>query len=98
MVSHLEHLPYFCSTDIPRWQLFRMQGPGIAGHQPQEAVPGFQSFGLQRLDHAVGNVPDLMEQVAYMESFLGESISMQYRDLPHRAFRAVAQLLCCSFP
>jgi hypothetical protein len=52
-----------------------IQGPGIAGHQPRAPTPGFQSFGLQRLDHAVGNVPDLMEQVAYMESVFGERIA-----------------------
>mmetsp|Transcript_31302 Transcript_31302/g.88736 ORF Transcript_31302/g.88736 Transcript_31302/m.88736 type:complete len:443 (-) Transcript_31302:403-1731(-) len=47
------------------------QGPGIAGGEPMPIPEGFQSFGLERLDHAVGNVHDLMEQIAYMESCFG---------------------------
>lgn len=30
------------------------------------------TYGLQRLDHAVGNVPELIPQVEYMRKALGE--------------------------
>jgi 4-hydroxyphenylpyruvate dioxygenase len=46
------------------------QGPYLPGYEPVTDSPQ-PSFGLQRLDHAVGNVPQLMPQVRYMARALG---------------------------
>ncbi|EFN58665.1 hypothetical protein CHLNCDRAFT_20078 [Chlorella variabilis] len=46
------------------------EGAFIPGYQPVEDAPQV-SYGLQRLDHAVGNVPELIPQVEYMARSLG---------------------------
>lgn len=40
------------------------QGPFLAGYEPVASQE--VSYGIQRLDHAVGNVPDLLETVKYI--------------------------------
>lgn len=47
------------------------KGVGLAGYEDVAVPEGFKTYGLKRLDHAVGNVPDLMKQVAYMEAVTG---------------------------
>ncbi|KAJ4821452.1 4-hydroxyphenylpyruvate dioxygenase [Rhynchospora pubera] len=37
----------------------------------EDVSPAFSDFGLKRLDHAVGNVPNLAETVAYIAKFTG---------------------------
>ncbi|BBN09409.1 4-hydroxyphenylpyruvate dioxygenase [Marchantia polymorpha subsp. ruderalis] len=44
-------------------------GPFIPNYQPVESLP--LTLGIQRLDHAVGNVPNLMEAVKYVAKFTG---------------------------
>ena len=45
------------------------QGPYLPGY---EAVDGPRiSYGITRLDHAVGNVPNLLEAVRYISGFTG---------------------------
>ena len=46
------------------------QGPFLAGYEAVRDGPG-RSYGLRRLDHAVGNVPRLLEVVDYMAAFTG---------------------------
>ncbi|KAI3436403.1 hypothetical protein D9Q98_005820 [Chlorella vulgaris] len=46
------------------------QGPFLPGYQPIPDSPQV-SYGLQRLDHAVGNVAELIPQVEYMAACLG---------------------------
>jgi hypothetical protein len=41
-----------------------MQGPFLAGYEPVQSEP--VTYGIQRLDHAVGNVHDLLETVNYV--------------------------------
>eukprot|EP00191_Tetraselmis_sp_GSL018_P011945 CAMPEP_0177604452 /NCGR_PEP_ID=MMETSP0419_2-20121207/16125_1 /TAXON_ID=582737 /ORGANISM="Tetraselmis sp., Strain GSL018" /LENGTH=329 /DNA_ID=CAMNT_0019098435 /DNA_START=90 /DNA_END=1076 /DNA_ORIENTATION=+ len=48
------------------------KGPGIAGYKAEAPPEGSTGFGLNRLDHAVGNVHDLLEQVNYMEKITGD--------------------------
>ncbi|KAL2630101.1 hypothetical protein R1flu_014787 [Riccia fluitans] len=45
------------------------KGPFLANYEPVESLPF--SIGIQRLDHAVGNVHNLMEAVKYVSSFTG---------------------------
>ena len=47
------------------------EGAYLPGWQAVVGAPAV-SYGLQRLDHAVGNVPHLMPQVEYMARCLGE--------------------------
>ncbi|PRW55993.1 4-hydroxyphenylpyruvate dioxygenase [Chlorella sorokiniana] len=46
------------------------EGPFLPGWQAVEDAPHV-SYGLERLDHAVGNVPELIPQVEYMAKALG---------------------------
>ncbi|KAK9818981.1 hypothetical protein WJX81_007343 [Elliptochloris bilobata] len=46
------------------------QGPYLAGYEPVVGGAG-RSYGLQRLDHAVGNVPRLLEVIDYLAAFTG---------------------------
>ena len=46
-----------------------MQGPYLAGYTPVDSPP--LSYGLRRLDHAVGNVPDMDATVAYIKRMTG---------------------------
>ena len=46
-----------------------VQGPYIAGYSTVESAP--LSYGLRRLDHAVGNVPKLQETVKYIAAATG---------------------------
>ncbi len=46
------------------------QGPFLAGYAAVEGGAG-RSYGLQRLDHAVGNVPRLLEVADYIAQFTG---------------------------
>lgn len=62
------------------------QGPGLAGYEDVPVPEGFQTYGLQRLDHAVGNVPDLMEQVQYMEKITGERTAVAHFVVDRRGF------------
>eukprot|EP00210_Caulerpa_lentillifera_P006230 g5951.t1 len=45
------------------------RGPYLADYSPVKA-PGF-SYGLNRLDHAVGNVPNLLQTANYVAGFTG---------------------------
>ena len=45
------------------------QGPYVAGYTAVEGTP--LSYGLQRLDHAVGNVPVMDEVVRYIKAATG---------------------------
>ncbi len=47
------------------------QGPFLAGFEPVTSAPAI-SYGLQRLDHAVGNVHKLIEAASYVMGFTGE--------------------------
>ena len=47
-----------------------MQGPFIAGYSAVEG-PYQESYGLQRLDHAVGNVHRMLEAIQYIGTFTG---------------------------
>ena len=46
------------------------QGPFLAGYEAVRDGAG-RSYGLRRLDHAVGNVPRLLEVVDYVAAFTG---------------------------
>ncbi|KAI7838946.1 hypothetical protein COHA_007305 [Chlorella ohadii] len=46
------------------------EGPFLPGWQAVEDAPHV-SYGLERLDHAVGNVPELIPQVEYMAKAFG---------------------------
>lgn len=46
-----------------------MQGPYLAGYTEVKSHP--LSYGLQRLDHAVGNVHDMQETVDYVAKATG---------------------------
>jgi hypothetical protein len=46
-----------------------IQGPYLAGYAPVESPP--LTYGLQRLDHAVGNVPNLEKAINYIAKFTG---------------------------
>ena len=48
---------------------FGWQGPFLAGYTPVDSPP--LSYGLQRLDHAVGNVPNLEKAVSYIARLTG---------------------------
>eukprot|EP00878_Enallax_costatus_P016232 GHUV01017025.1.p1 GENE.GHUV01017025.1~~GHUV01017025.1.p1 ORF type:complete len:376 (+),score=123.06 GHUV01017025.1:262-1389(+) len=48
----------------------RWQGPYLPGYTATPDEPKI-SYGLQRLDHAVGNVPKLIEQVEHIMGFTG---------------------------
>lgn len=45
-------------------------GPFMPGYEAEPAPRG-RSYGLRRVDHAVGNVPDLLAQIDYMVGALG---------------------------
>lgn len=45
------------------------KGPFLPGYVKEEGLP--LNYGLKRLDHAVGNVPVLLDQVNYMMKALG---------------------------
>lgn len=47
-----------------------MQGPFIAGYSAV-AGPHQESYGLQRLDHSVGNVHSMQEAVSYLQAMTG---------------------------
>ncbi|GAX73603.1 hypothetical protein CEUSTIGMA_g1054.t1 [Chlamydomonas eustigma] len=47
------------------------KGVYLPGYESVPLGPGSVSYGLTRLDHAVGNVPNLMEAVKYISSFTG---------------------------
>jgi len=54
---------------VMRWMSGDYQGPFIPGY---ENVDGFElDYGLKRMDHLVGNVPVLADQVRYMMNFTG---------------------------
>ena len=42
----------------------------MAGFSPSDA-PAQESYGLRRLDHAVGNVPKLLDSLNYIGGFTG---------------------------
>eukprot|EP00798_Chlamydomonas_sp_ICE-L_P024026 gene24026-9601_t len=46
------------------------QGPFLSNYTPVEDAPTV-SYGLQRLDHAVGNVPELLPVLEYVMRFTG---------------------------
>lgn len=51
-------------------------GPGLANYVPVEqdhpdTTISMMNFGIQRLDHCVGNVPDLLEAINYICDFTG---------------------------
>lgn len=46
-------------------------GPFLAGYTPLPDSPSV-SYGIQRLDHAVGNTHDLLKAVEYIVRFTGE--------------------------
>ena len=47
-----------------------MQGPYLATYQPVEDTQQ-QSYGLQRLDHAVGNAPKMLPVLDYVANATG---------------------------
>lgn len=51
------------------WCPFCTQGPYLAGYTAVDSEP--LSYGLQRLDHAVGNVHDLEKAVNYIAKITG---------------------------
>lgn len=48
-----------------------LQGPFLPGYTSTPDEPAI-SYGLQRLDHAVGNVPQLVEKLEHIMGFTGE--------------------------
>ena len=46
-----------------------MQGPFLAGYQPVSSHP--VTYGIRRIDHAVGNVPGMHAAVDYIKRFSG---------------------------
>lgn len=46
-----------------------LQGPYLAGYTAVQSAP--LSYGLQRLDHAVGNVHDMHETLEYLQRATG---------------------------
>lgn len=48
-----------------------LQGPYLPGYTATPDEPQI-CYGVQRLDHAVGNVPKLIEQVEHIMGFTGE--------------------------
>ncbi len=70
-----ERVPDFLNTQRYVVLLARcnLQGAFLPGYQPVPDAPKV-SYGLQRLDHAVGNVPELIPQVEYMARCLGERV------------------------
>ncbi len=68
---HLINLILTKTTSFPAPTL-RPQGPFLPNYAPVEADPSRQqSYGIVRLDHAVGNVHNLMEAVRYIAGFTG---------------------------
>jgi len=58
-----------CNT-LTLTQRCPVQGPYLAGFSPSDA-PQQESYGLQRLDHAVGNVHKLIDSLNYVGGFTG---------------------------
>ena len=56
------------TRDMTVWGL-HVQGPFLAGYTPVESPP--LSYGIKRLDHAVGNVPKLRETLKYIAEATG---------------------------
>ncbi len=56
------------TRDMTVWGL-HVQGPFLAGYTPVESPP--LSYGIKRLDHAVGNVPKLRETLKYIAAATG---------------------------
>lgn len=52
------------------WSGCATQGPYLAGYTAVEGAPP-NSYGLRRLDHAVGNVPVMDEAVRYIKAATG---------------------------
>jgi 4-hydroxyphenylpyruvate dioxygenase len=50
---------------------FLLKGVYLPGYKSVTPGPGSVTYGLTRLDHAVGNVPNLMEAVRYISGFTG---------------------------
>ena len=46
-----------------------LQGSFLAGYQHVDSTP--ISYGIQRIDHAVGNVPHMHETLDYIKSLTG---------------------------
>lgn len=65
--------PLPCLTPLPA-----PQGPFLPGYEAVVVPPGAPDFGLQRADHAVFNVHNLMEAVQYLSKACGESRGTGY--------------------
>jgi 4-hydroxyphenylpyruvate dioxygenase len=58
------------SSSSEEESLLPYEGPYLPNYQPVLDAP-LISYGITRLDHAVGNVPDLAEAVKYISGFTG---------------------------
>jgi hypothetical protein len=61
----------FSSLTLQPLVLHLPQGPYLPGYTATPDEPRI-SYGLHRLDHAVGNVPDLIEQLEHVMGFTGD--------------------------
>ncbi len=62
----------YCQISLapPRFVSGSFSGPFLAGYAPTPDAPSV-SYGLVRLDHAVGNTTDLLRTVEYIMGFTG---------------------------
>ena len=71
-----------------------LKGPFLAGYTAVDGPP--LSYGLHRLDHAVGNVHDLQEAVNYIQratgfhQFAEFTAEVGFRPAAHRVHRSWA--------
>lgn len=62
-ISHVTATEAFATISYP------LQGPYLAGYHAVESPP--LTYGLQRLDHAVGNVHKMQETLDYLQRATG---------------------------
>ncbi|KAL7690127.1 putative glyoxalase/Bleomycin resistance protein/Dihydroxybiphenyl dioxygenase [Plasmopara halstedii] len=55
---------------VIRWGSGNIAGPFVPDYQKCDSVPDV-NIGIKRLDHCVGNVPNLLEAVKYISDFTG---------------------------
>jgi len=67
--AHIAEIALYGDVVLRFVQLDGYKGPFLPGYVKDESMP--LTYGVKRLDHAVGNVPVLLDQVNYMSKALG---------------------------
>lgn len=55
---------------VIRWISGDFDGPALPNYEPVQSLKN-HSYGLQRIDHVVSNVPNLFEAVDYLINAIG---------------------------